>query len=60
MLEIDRGQHQDELSTLPSPRTSDVDIDSDQDTVETEVLLTSYHKQSKGNLMFGHFLHCLL
>lgn len=32
----------DELSTLPSPSSSVVDIDSNAGTVETEVLLSSY------------------
>lgn len=32
----------DELSTLPSPSSSVVDLDSNAGTVETEVLLSSY------------------
>lgn len=32
----------DEISTLPSPSSSVVDLDSNAGTVETEVLLSSY------------------
>lgn len=37
-----RWSHADELSTLPSPSSSVVDLDSNAGTVETEVLLSSY------------------
>ena len=36
----------DELSTLPSPSSSVVDLDSNAGTVETEVLLSSYKRIS--------------
>ena len=41
-------QMADELSSLPSPRISEVDLDSDKETVETDVLLSSYHEDRKG------------
>ncbi|XP_065059547.1 uncharacterized protein LOC135687041 isoform X2 [Rhopilema esculentum] len=41
-------QMADELSSLPSPRISEVDLDSDKGTVETDVLLSSYHEDQKG------------
>ena len=37
-----RRDYDEELSTLPSPSSSVVDIDSNAGTVETEVLLSSY------------------
>ena len=40
--------NQDETSTLPSPQISDVEIDSDQDTVETEILVKSYREKHIG------------
>ena len=46
-----RWGHDDELSTLPSPSSSVVDLDSNAGTVETEVLLSSYkgiHQSSSG------------
>ena len=44
---------QDELSTLPSPQMSDVELDSDQDTVETDVLVRSYHEKGRGGFHFS-------
>lgn len=38
----DDDDDDDELSTLPSPSSSVVDLDSNAGTVETEVLLSSY------------------
>lgn len=38
----------DEISTLPSPSISDVGIDSDHDTMETDVLLSSYQMKAGG------------
>ena len=46
----------DEISTLPSPSMSNVGIDSDQDTTETEVLLSSYLKKAGGIYKQMHFL----
>ena len=37
-----QGGRENELSTLPSPSSSVVDLDSNAGTVETEVLLSSY------------------
>ena len=37
-----QGGKDNELSTLPSPSSSLVDLDSNAGTVETEVLLSSY------------------
>lgn len=37
-----RSGKEGELSTLPSPSSSVVDLDSNAGTVETEVLLSSY------------------
>ena len=44
----------DEISTLPSPSMSNVGIDSDQDTTETEVLLSSYLKKVGGTVYINN------
>ena len=48
-----RGGKDDELSTLPSPSSSVVDLVSNAGTVETEVLLSSYkgsHTSASGTV----------
>ena len=54
--ENELNEIQDELSTLPSPRMSDMEIDSDHDTVETDVLVRSYHEKSRGDCIFCKLL----
>lgn len=48
--------HDGELSTLPSPSSSVVDLDSNAGTVETEVLLSTY-KGSRPSASGIHSIH---
>ena len=55
-----QGSKDHELSTLPSPSSSVVDLDSNAGTVETEVLLSSFkgsHTSSPGIHLFENFYY---